>query len=148
MGWAGSSKNSWKNTIWSCKCCCGRLWVIVYNEWITFRDYPIVLQSVIYYYTCSYVCLERLFVASTKLFCFACYVLENCWLDFDNCHYRWCNIKALPGSNRLIKHLSGHRVPMALASNSPKENIETKLSFHQGILLFLKSMQCFHVLHG
>lgn len=45
---------------------------------------------------------------------------------------QWCNIKALPGSNRLIKHLSGHRVPMALASNSPKENIETKLSFHQG----------------
>ncbi|CAN6577122.1 unnamed protein product [Malus baccata var. baccata] len=45
---------------------------------------------------------------------------------------QWCNIKALPGSNRLIKHLSGHKVPMALASNSPKENIETKLSFHQG----------------
>ncbi|TQD83191.1 hypothetical protein C1H46_031246 [Malus baccata] len=45
---------------------------------------------------------------------------------------QWCNIKALPGSNRLIKHLSGHKVPMALTSNSPKENIETKLSFHQG----------------
>ncbi|KAM1002285.1 hypothetical protein ACFX15_002662 [Malus domestica] len=45
---------------------------------------------------------------------------------------QWCNIKALPGSYRLLKHLSGHRVPMALASNSPKENIETKLSFHQG----------------
>ncbi|CAN6687162.1 unnamed protein product [Malus baccata var. baccata] len=45
---------------------------------------------------------------------------------------QWCNIKALPGSYRLLKHLSGHRVPMALASNSPRENIETKLSFHQG----------------
>ncbi|ONI01411.1 hypothetical protein PRUPE_6G138200 [Prunus persica] len=45
---------------------------------------------------------------------------------------QWCNIKALPGANRLIKHLSGHRVPMALASNSPRENIETKISYHQG----------------
>ncbi|KAK9103148.1 hypothetical protein Sjap_020402 [Stephania japonica] len=30
----------------------------------------------------------------------------------------WCNIKALPGANRLIKHLKAHGVPMALASNS------------------------------
>ncbi|XP_050368482.1 bifunctional riboflavin kinase/FMN phosphatase isoform X2 [Argentina anserina] len=45
---------------------------------------------------------------------------------------QWCNIKALPGANRLIKHLSAHRVPIALASNSPRENIETKISFHQG----------------
>ncbi|KAI3996825.1 hypothetical protein MKX01_029934 [Papaver californicum] len=45
---------------------------------------------------------------------------------------RWCNIKALPGANRLIKHLKGHGVPMALASNSPRESIETKLSYHQG----------------
>ncbi|BBN67830.1 riboflavin kinase/FMN hydrolase [Prunus dulcis] len=45
---------------------------------------------------------------------------------------QWCNIKALPGANRLIKHLSGHRVSMAMASNSPRENIETKISFHQG----------------
>ncbi|XP_022927266.1 bifunctional riboflavin kinase/FMN phosphatase isoform X1 [Cucurbita moschata] len=45
---------------------------------------------------------------------------------------RWCNIKALPGANRLIKHFTGHRVPMALASNSSRENIETKISFHHG----------------
>ncbi|MCL7048333.1 hypothetical protein MKW94_007225 [Papaver nudicaule] len=45
---------------------------------------------------------------------------------------RWCNIKALPGADRLIKHLKGHGVPMALASNSPRESIETKLSYHQG----------------
>ncbi|KAK9131562.1 hypothetical protein Sjap_012049 [Stephania japonica] len=31
---------------------------------------------------------------------------------------RWCNIKALPGANRLIKHLKAHGVPMAVASNS------------------------------
>ncbi|KAI3928454.1 hypothetical protein MKW98_024055 [Papaver atlanticum] len=45
---------------------------------------------------------------------------------------RWCNIRVLPGANRLIKHLKGHGVPMALASNSPRESIETKLSYHQG----------------
>ncbi|XVE87937.1 hypothetical protein DITRI_Ditri19aG0028600 [Diplodiscus trichospermus] len=42
-----------------------------------------------------------------------------------------CNIKPLPGANRLLKHLSGHGVPMALASNSPKESIESKISYHQ-----------------
>lgn len=44
---------------------------------------------------------------------------------------QWCNIRALPGASRLINHLRGHGVPMALASNSSKENIETKIS-HQG----------------
>ncbi|XP_042403400.1 bifunctional riboflavin kinase/FMN phosphatase-like isoform X1 [Zingiber officinale] len=45
---------------------------------------------------------------------------------------QWCNIKPLPGSNRLIKHLTSHGIPMALASNSPKSNIEEKISFHEG----------------
>ncbi|KAJ8504824.1 hypothetical protein OPV22_005710 [Ensete ventricosum] len=45
---------------------------------------------------------------------------------------QWCNIKALPGSNRLIKHLRSNGVPMALASNSSKSCIEAKISFHQG----------------
>jgi HAD superfamily hydrolase (TIGR01509 family) len=45
---------------------------------------------------------------------------------------QWCKVKALPGANRLIKHLSGHKVPIALASNSPRVNIESKISFHQG----------------
>ncbi|KAK3420069.1 hypothetical protein EUGRSUZ_G00853 [Eucalyptus grandis] len=45
---------------------------------------------------------------------------------------QWCKIKALPGANRLIKHLRHHEVPVALASNSPKANIETKISYHQG----------------
>ncbi|GAB2298728.1 hypothetical protein Dimus_032802 [Dionaea muscipula] len=44
----------------------------------------------------------------------------------------WSEIKALPGANRLIKHLNGHGVPMALASNSPKAIIEQKISYHQG----------------
>ncbi|KAF9603484.1 hypothetical protein IFM89_036757 [Coptis chinensis] len=46
--------------------------------------------------------------------------------------YRWCNIKALPGANRLIKHLNGHGVPIALASNSPRASVETKISYHLG----------------
>ncbi|KAE7995576.1 hypothetical protein FH972_000356 [Carpinus fangiana] len=45
---------------------------------------------------------------------------------------KWCLIKALPGANRLIKHFSSHGVPMALASNSPRANIESKISSHQG----------------
>ncbi|KAJ4823829.1 hypothetical protein Tsubulata_035535 [Turnera subulata] len=45
---------------------------------------------------------------------------------------QWCNIKALPGADRLIKHLSGHKVPMALASNSPRKNVESKISYQQG----------------
>lgn len=46
--------------------------------------------------------------------------------------FRWCKIKAQPGANRLINHLRSNGVPMALASNSPRENIETKISYHQG----------------
>lgn len=45
---------------------------------------------------------------------------------------QWCNIKALPGANRLIKHLRNKGVPLALASNSPKLNIEAKISYHNG----------------
>ncbi|KAL8032704.1 hypothetical protein ABFX02_13G113600 [Erythranthe guttata] len=45
---------------------------------------------------------------------------------------KWGSIKAQPGANRLINHLRSHGVPIALASNSSKENVETKISFHQG----------------
>ncbi|XP_065040160.1 uncharacterized protein LOC135584527 isoform X5 [Musa acuminata AAA Group] len=45
---------------------------------------------------------------------------------------QWCNIKALPGANRLIKHLRSNGVTLALASNSSKSCIEAKISFHQG----------------
>ncbi|KAI4312840.1 hypothetical protein MLD38_037630 [Melastoma candidum] len=44
---------------------------------------------------------------------------------------QWSKIKALPGANRLIKHLRGNGVPMALALNSPQESIELKISFHE-----------------
>ncbi|KAI7738166.1 hypothetical protein M8C21_007549, partial [Ambrosia artemisiifolia] len=42
----------------------------------------------------------------------------------------WCKLKAQPGAYRLIKHLRGHGVKMALASNSPRANIDIKLSYH------------------
>jgi hypothetical protein len=58
---------------------------------------------------------------------------------FLDSHFRWCNIKALPGANRLIKHLKSNGVPMALASNSPRESIDAKISFHDGVDLFQKS---------
>ncbi|XP_041991066.1 bifunctional riboflavin kinase/FMN phosphatase-like [Salvia splendens] len=45
---------------------------------------------------------------------------------------KWCSIKAQPGANRLINHLRSHGVLMGLASNSSKENIETKISYHHG----------------
>ncbi|PKA61545.1 riboflavin kinase [Apostasia shenzhenica] len=45
---------------------------------------------------------------------------------------QWCNIKALPGASRLINHLSSKGVPFGLASNSPRSNIEAKISYHQG----------------
>lgn len=32
--------------------------------------------------------------------------------------------KALPGANRLIRHLKGRGMPMALASNSSRSNVE------------------------
>ncbi|CAO2842721.1 unnamed protein product [Amaranthus hypochondriacus] len=42
----------------------------------------------------------------------------------------WSNIKALPGANRLINHLCAHGIPIALASNSSRSNIEEKISSH------------------
>ncbi|KAL9995839.1 putative riboflavin kinase [Helianthus debilis subsp. tardiflorus] len=39
---------------------------------------------------------------------------------------QWCKLKALPGAYRLIKHLRGHGVQMALASNSPRDSIEKR----------------------
>lgn len=43
-----------------------------------------------------------------------------------------CNIKALPGANRLIKHLCCNGIPMALASNSSRASVEAKISYHHG----------------
>lgn len=45
---------------------------------------------------------------------------------------RWPQAKALPGANRLIRHLHKHVVPLALASNSIKKHIEMKISHQQG----------------
>ncbi|XP_010277964.1 PREDICTED: bifunctional riboflavin kinase/FMN phosphatase isoform X2 [Nelumbo nucifera] len=45
---------------------------------------------------------------------------------------QWCKIKPLPGANRIIKHLKVNGVVMALASNSPRESIELKISHQPG----------------
>ncbi|XP_027339810.1 bifunctional riboflavin kinase/FMN phosphatase-like [Abrus precatorius] len=45
---------------------------------------------------------------------------------------RWAEAKALPGANRLIKHLKKNGVPMALASNSLREYIDAKICYHKG----------------
>ncbi|KAL1345987.1 hypothetical protein HN51_019637 [Arachis hypogaea] len=45
---------------------------------------------------------------------------------------RWTEAKALPGANRLINHLKKNGVPMTLASNSLRENIDVKISHHNG----------------
>ncbi|KAK7401921.1 hypothetical protein VNO78_13790 [Psophocarpus tetragonolobus] len=45
---------------------------------------------------------------------------------------RWAKAKALPGANRLIKHLQKNGVPIALASNSVREYIDAKISHHKG----------------
>ncbi|KAL7215859.1 hypothetical protein ACSBR1_027910 [Camellia fascicularis] len=45
---------------------------------------------------------------------------------------KWVHAKALPGANRLIQHLCKHEVPFALASNSMRKNIDTKISHQKG----------------
>eukprot|EP00252_Welwitschia_mirabilis_P013342 TRINITY_DN2939_c0_g1_i1.p1 TRINITY_DN2939_c0_g1~~TRINITY_DN2939_c0_g1_i1.p1 ORF type:complete len:411 (+),score=84.13 TRINITY_DN2939_c0_g1_i1:548-1780(+) len=45
---------------------------------------------------------------------------------------RWSRAKPLPGADRLVKHLQRHNVPLALASNSPRSNIEAKLAAQKG----------------
>ncbi|KAI4333856.1 hypothetical protein L6164_018613 [Bauhinia variegata] len=45
---------------------------------------------------------------------------------------KWAEAKALPGANRLLKHLQKHGVPMALASNSSSEYIHAKISNQKG----------------
>lgn len=47
-------------------------------------------------------------------------------------HGLWQQAKALPGVNRLMKHLRKHGVPFALASNSITKNIDAKISHHEG----------------
>ncbi|KAL5151732.1 Bifunctional riboflavin kinase/FMN phosphatase [Glycine soja] len=45
---------------------------------------------------------------------------------------RWAKAKALPGANRLVKHLQKNGVPMGLASNSLREYVDAKISHHKG----------------
>ncbi|KVI04320.1 HAD-like domain-containing protein [Cynara cardunculus var. scolymus] len=53
-------------------------------------------------------------------------------LQIQLCSSRWLQAKALPGVNRLIKHLHKHGIPYAVASNSIKKNVEVKVSAQKG----------------
>lgn len=64
-----------------------------------------------------------------QLPCTAQQFMSEIWPSFEN---MWHKAKPLPGAVRLIRHLQSHGVPMALASNSPRKNIEEKLSYQQG----------------
>ncbi|KAK1326897.1 hypothetical protein QJS10_CPA01g01832 [Acorus calamus] len=46
---------------------------------------------------------------------------------------RWPRAKALPGADQLIKHLHKLGIQLALASNSVRKNIDTKISYQQGV---------------
>ncbi|TVT99344.1 hypothetical protein EJB05_55291 [Eragrostis curvula] len=48
-------------------------------------------------------------------------------LDSDSLVPRWQKAKPLPGVKRLVKHLHKHGVPLALASNSIRRNVNHKL---------------------
>lgn len=45
---------------------------------------------------------------------------------------KWLLAQALPGADRLIKHLHRHKVPFALASNSRTVSVESKISNQPG----------------
>ncbi|CAI7896665.1 unnamed protein product, partial [Closterium sp. NIES-53] len=45
---------------------------------------------------------------------------------------RWSKAKPLPGAHRLMQHLQACGIPMAVASSSPRRNVNIKLSFHAG----------------
>lgn len=47
-------------------------------------------------------------------------------------HQKWLLAKALPGANRLMKHLQQHGVLFALASNSSRKNVDVKVSYQKG----------------
>lgn len=57
-----------------------------------------------------------------------------CWIAYLLLPSRWLLAQALPGANRLIKHLHSKKVPFALASNSITKNVEAKVSHQPGLL--------------
>eukprot|EP00257_Ricinus_communis_P027371 XP_025014785.1 bifunctional riboflavin kinase/FMN phosphatase [Ricinus communis] len=58
---------------------------------------------------------------------------------------KWLNARALPGANRLIKHLYKNGLPFALASNSLTEYIDAKISHQEGSCFnFVYSFSCPH----
>ncbi|KAF3661465.1 14-3-3 protein 9 [Capsicum annuum] len=70
-------------------------------------------------------------------------------------HDKWLQAKALPGANRLIRHFYEHGVPIALASNSKRKNIDGKVSLQEGCAITHQEInakrcwkECFSVILG
>lgn len=73
----------------------------------------------------------RVWTCPRTVVSFGNFISQN---KFD--YYRWCDIKALPGANRLIRHFWSKGLSVGLASNSPRSNIEAKISYHHGIVIY------------
>jgi phosphoglycolate phosphatase-like HAD superfamily hydrolase len=54
----------------------------------------------------------------------------------DSLFFRWQSANPLPGVKRLLKHLHKNGVPLALASNSIRRNIDHKILKLGGLHLF------------
>ncbi|KAJ0759221.1 putative riboflavin kinase [Helianthus annuus] len=95
---------------------------------------PLTKQTLIYYHKFSFQCkgnyLKFTKEPSNRLYLLKLYKTLDMISDFIIHIARWCKLKALPGAYRLIKHLRGHGVQMALASNSPRDSIEKKIGYH------------------
>jgi riboflavin kinase len=60
-------------------------------------------------------------------------------LNLDSLFFRWQSANPLPGVKRLLKHLHKNGVPLALASNSIRRNIDHKILKLGGLNFFLQS---------
>lgn len=82
------------------------------------------------------ICFEYAICLVCTCFCYSC-----------QCSIRLPNAKLLPGVNRLMKHLQKHGVPLALASNSKRANVDLKFSYHQGCLFRVSWICVFMMSH-
>jgi riboflavin kinase / FMN hydrolase len=45
-------------------------------------------------------------------------------------HCRWTDVSVLPGAARLLRHLARCKVPLAVATSTPRKSFDTKMSGH------------------
>ena len=46
---------------------------------------------------------------------------------------RWHTVKALPGALRLLRHLHGNRIPIAIATSTSRASLQSKVATHTGL---------------